>query len=54
LWHELKKSNDLTVLSVAAIAIVLQVATEIDEQVLLLLGIAALNYAPTNLSQFSP
>lgn len=54
LWHELKKPNDLTAPSAAAIAIVLRVATETDEPVLPILGTAALIDALTNLSQFSP
>lgn len=40
--------------SAAAIATVLKVAIETDEQVLSLLGTAALNYVLTNFSQFSP
>jgi hypothetical protein len=54
LLNNLLCANDLTAPSAAAIAVVLRVATETDAQVLSPLDTAALNYAPTNLSQFSP
>jgi hypothetical protein len=52
--YRLKKPKELTAPTAAATVTVLQVATETDEQALSLLGTAALNYAPTSLSQFSP
>jgi hypothetical protein len=40
--------------SVIAIATVLKDAKETDERVLSLIDTAAVNYAPTNFSRFSP